>query len=521
VRIQLDYYRVLGLTPQARVDQINQAHSDRIKSLPRREYSEIAIGSRQKLLNVAHTVLADSSQRQVYDAQILPELIQSRNEQAFFIEIDKRDLSGALLILYELGEYDQIISLATATNSSIFNSPDPDLILSSVLAYLELGRENWSQGRYEAAAKSFGLGMNILEKRIGKITEKTTEKADLFPEIHQELQKNLCQLRPYQVLELMSSGLTTAGITLLQELLDERRGIDGKGDDRSGLNIDKFLQFILELRIYMTSSEQEELFETEARRPSLVASYLSVYALIAKGVSQRQPQLISRAKSLLSKISSSQNVYLEEAISALLLGQVSEATKLLDLSNETEKMASIQLKSKPENDLIKGLYHYTQSWLGTEIYPNFKELIGESVELDSYFSDAKVQAYIDELPNTSSIFSSGTAISIPNPPVAWTTAVPANEEFTKIPNQNIPDLFIPRDNSISRDNPEDIAAVADRPYIPPNTHSDSRLRTRSRERRYKFHPERLILFLVTVIGLVSFRICVLEFPHNQRIHSSI
>jgi len=140
------------------------------------------------------------------------------------------------------------------------DSSDRDRILSTILAYLELGRESWNQGKYEAASKNFDRGVIALEK--------LDKNSGLFPEIKQELQRNTWQLRPYRILELMSSGLTVEGLSLLQELLDQRRGIDGRGDDRTGLNIDKFLQFILELRVYMTSSDQEQLFEREALRPS-------------------------------------------------------------------------------------------------------------------------------------------------------------------------------------------------------------------------------------------------------------
>jgi tetratricopeptide (TPR) repeat protein len=474
VRIQLDYYRILGLTPQAKTEQINQAHGDRIKSLPRREYSDRAISARQKLLNFAHTVLADNFQRQLYDAQILPELIQSKDAQAFFIEIDQRDLSGALLILYELGEYDQIIGVIKVEIA--LNAPDSDVILSTVLAYLELGRENWNQGKYESASENFDHGMTTL----AKFSEK--EKSGSFPEIQQELQKNVWQLRPYRVLELMSSGMTSEGMVLLKELLEERRGIDGKGDDRSGLNIDKFLQFILELRVYMTTSEQEELFEAEARRPSLVASYLGVYALMAKGISQRQPPLIRRAKSLLSKIGSSQNVYLEEAICALLMGQLADATKMLDLSNETEGLDLIHQLSKPEYDPVKGLYNYTQTWLSTEIYPNFKDLIGLEVDLDAYFNDPNVQSYIDELPNTSPVISPLQVSISPDPVRIFKKPEPASfiSEATPETPENI--------------TPQNITVVASR--------GSSRSRTKVKP-RYKFHPERLILFLVGFIVLVG------------------
>jgi len=506
VRIQLDYYRILGLTPSAKLNQIDQAHSDRIKSLPRREYSDKAISLRQKLLDVAHTVLADTSQRQVYDAQILPKLIKAKDEDTFFIEIDQRELAGAFLILYELGEYDQIIELSKDASLDL---SDRDLVLSTILAYLELGQENWHQGRYELAAKNFEKGVALIEKnkveknKVEKNKDEAEEKSELFPELKQELLRNICQLQPYQILELMSLGSTTQGINLLKELLDQRHGIDGKGDDRTGLNIDKFLQFILELRVYMTCAEQEALFEAETLRPSLVASYLAVYALIATGISQSQPALIRRGKNLLNNISKSQNVYLEEAMCALLLGQVEEAINLLNLSDETEKIAliyqmaddrRINNQSDRHTDLFSGLYNFTQSWLDTEIYPQFKDLIGRSVDLDAYFNNQNVQAYIIRLPTldpVSRIF----------PPIA--------SESNALPISELPiSIFRQRDRIVERQVELQVERQVEGQTTESNVSTATATRSRPRSKldrrpRYRFYPRRLVLFLVSLMGIVG------------------
>ncbi len=471
MQIQLDYYRVLGLTPQAQIGQIKQAHGDRVRSLPRREYSEKAILARQKLLDVAYTVLADRARREVYDAQIMPELIKSQDVQAFFIEIDELDLSGALLILSELGEYDQIISLSKAIS---LPNLDSDSMLSIVLAYLEIGRELWSQGKYEAASQKLDSGMEITDKSHAKLLQ--------FPEIRQELQANGWQLQPYRVLELMSSGMTTEGTTLLKQLLDLRQGIDGKGEDHSGLDIDKFLQFILELRVYMTSSEQIEFFSKEATRPSLVASYLSFSALIAKGIFYCEPDLIFQARTLLVKIGAAQNVCLDEAICTLLLGQLTEAVEILNRSNETDKIAAIYQMSEPEDDLAKGLYCYTQTWLNTEICPNFKDLIGQTLNLETYFGDQNVQAYIDK--KSSSAFK--TPIKIP----------PTDSDFaSNFDSDFVPDFVSDFDSDFSSDfSPGSFDEVE-----VPSQNLTARQLARRRT-KYKFHPLRFLIFLFGVVG---------------------
>jgi hypothetical protein len=172
---------------------------------------------------------------------------------------------------------------------------------------LELGRQSWKRGQYEAAAQSLESSQDLLLRE------------GLFLTIRSEIQADLFRLRPYRILELLAAGARNSadhrqGLLLLKEMLDARRGIDGSGNDYSGLNIDDFLRFIQQLRGYMTTEEQQLLFEEEAKRPSLVASYLAVYALIARGFSQSQPALIRRAKGLLVRLSSRQDVQLEQAV---------------------------------------------------------------------------------------------------------------------------------------------------------------------------------------------------------------
>lgn len=91
-------------------------------------------------------------------------------------------------------------------------------------------------------------------------------------------------------------------------------------------------RFIQQLRNYLTVAEQHQLFEAESKRPSAVATYLAVYASLAKGFAQRQPALIRQAKHLLIRLSRRQDVHLEQSLCAMLLGQTEEATRVLELA---------------------------------------------------------------------------------------------------------------------------------------------------------------------------------------------
>ncbi|WP_448596916.1 IMS domain-containing protein [Thermoleptolyngbya sp.] len=421
MRIPLDYYRILGLPIQATADQLQQAHRDRTQQLPRREYSEAAIASRKQLLDEAYAALSNPEQRRAYDATFLASshdptrdrfasaesgaiaLETDADPYAPSIDIDDSQLVGALLILLELGEYELVLKLGhpylsnsafsgNAGRSAQADIARSDVVLTLAFAYLELGREQWQQGQYESAAESLEAGQELLLRE------------GMFASVRGEMQSDLYKLRPYRILELLALPESHEiergqGMNLLRDMLQDRGGIDGTGDDRSGLNVEDFLRFIQQLRGYLTAAEQHALFEVEARRPSAVATYLAVYALLARGFAYRQPALIRRAKQMLMRLGTRQDVYLEQAVCALLLGQTEEATRALERSQEHDSLTFIREHSQGSPDLLPGLCLYGERWLQNEVFPHFRDLAQQRASLKDYFADEQVQAYLEELPS--------------------------------------------------------------------------------------------------------------------------
>ncbi len=450
MRIPLDYYRILGLPLAASEDQLRQAYSDRIVQLPRREYSATSISSRKQLIEEAYMVLSDVKERKAYDQLYLAhvytpnptadkvpsETLVDKNSpdqdaQTLSIEITPERLVGSLLILQELGEYELVLKLGRPylVNKSspvgvktghrrplaaIPENPDlPDIILTVSLACLELGREEWQQGHYENAAVSLETGEELLARE------------GLFPTVRAEMTADLYKLRPYRILELLALpqaqiAKRRQGLELLQSILEDRGGIDGTGNDQSGLNIDDFLRFIQQIRHYLTVSEQHKLFELESKRPSAVATYLAVYSLIARGFAQRQPALIRQAKQMLMQLGKRQDVHLEQSLCALLMGQTEEATRVLELSQEYEALAFIREKSQDSPDLLPGLCLYSEQWLQQEVFPHFRDLAKQQAALKDYFADKQVQAYLESLPTDAQITNEWAVInhqSFPQPDI--------------------------------------------------------------------------------------------------------
>ena len=424
MHIPLDYYRILGVPIQATTGQLQQSYHDRTLQLPRREYSERAISSRKQLLDEAYEVLSDSKQRSDYDSNFLaktyelegikphgtPTSPESGNLEKTevephnpSIEISPEQLVGALMVLQELGEYELVLKLGTpalnnlksTTSGAKIPEKSPvlrsDVVLTLALAYLELCREQWQQNQYEQAARLGQGGQDLL------LAE------SLFPSVRSEIEADLYRLRPYRILELVASQgekqpERQKGLQILREMLADRGGIDGTGNDESGLSIDDFLRFIQQLRGYLTAAEQQDLFEAEARRPSAVASYLAVYALLGSGFAHQKPELIARAKDMLIWLGRRQDVHLEQAVCALLLGQTEAATRALELSQEYEPLAFIREHSVGSPDLLPGLCLYGEQWLQTEVFPHFRDLSQYQTSLKEYFADEGVQRYLEGLP---------------------------------------------------------------------------------------------------------------------------
>ncbi|MCS6813190.1 MAG: IMS domain-containing protein, partial [Cyanobacteria bacterium] len=422
MRISLDYYRILGVPIQATVDQLEQAYNNRVSQCLRPEYSEVAITARKALLDEAYRTLSHPEQRHLYDrallaktyesgggtgnrarsADVLAHTLDDSEAHTLAIDIPADQLVGALVILLELGEYEQVVTLGQHRLRNVTDrlrsrylgdthSGIPDTVLSVALACLELGRERWQHQQYEQAAAALEIGQTLLTQE------------NLFPAIQQNIQTELYNLRPYRVLELVAlpeenKAEREHGLQLLRSMLNERKGIDGHGDDQSGLEMNDFLLFIQQLRTYLTAAEQQLLFEAESRRPSAVASYLAVYALIARGFAELQPALIRRAKVILQRLAVRQDVYLEMAICTMLLGQTEEATQALEESQDSSSLAFIREHSQGSPDLLPGLCLYTEYWLQEEVFPHFRDLAGRQASLKDYFADERVQIYLEELP---------------------------------------------------------------------------------------------------------------------------
>ncbi|MEO0852652.1 MAG: J domain-containing protein, partial [Cyanobacteria bacterium J06648_11] len=383
MRVALDFYRILMVPLQVEAEVLQAAYRERIGQELWRGFSERALQSRRHLLNEAYGVLSDPAQRLDYDTHL--KAVDPG------LDLLPQQTPGALVVLCELGDYEGAI--AAVDKALTIDEGNKDYLLARAIARLATGRDLWQQRDYEGAAK-----------RLHRANDELMQHHS-FPEMQAEIRSDLNRLRPYRILELLAreeldSPERKEGLKLLKALLDERMGIEGKGVDGSGLTMEDALRFIQKARSHMTLTEQHDLFEIEADRPSLVAGYLASYALMTRGYIEHRPLLLRRARGRLVKLVQRHDVYVEQAICTMLLGQPDEALRLMQLSRDEHAAKTIKSLSGDRKDLLLGLCRYTEGWFKEDVFPEYRALDGAKATLNAYFEDPQVQAYLEAMPTS-------------------------------------------------------------------------------------------------------------------------
>jgi ARC6-like, IMS domain/DnaJ domain len=433
MRIPLDYYQILGVPTAATMGQIQQAYADRNLQQPRHEYTSTAIESRRKLLGDAYEVLAHPSERSQYDAaqaEANPHF-PAGEQPPSSLEIPNDRLLGGLLIMSEIGEYEQLLTLAwpllgndrilqQSIGSGDLEETRDSLHLTVALTLLELGREEWRQNKPTEGCQALETSIKLLRQQ------------GIYPTVQSEISKELAKFRPQYILSLLCSPDTSIenhqqALALLQEVVSACS--TPQGYKTYGMTQDGFIAYIDQIRRYLTTHEQQGLFEEPALQSgNPVFTYLLVYAMVARGFYYQMPELVHRAKQLLLKnLGRRQDVFIEQALCYLLLGQTKEAQNALERSQDRESLEYIRKNSSTNEDLLLGLCRYSELWFQSQVFPHFADLAHHKASLQGYFDNRQVQAYLDDLPPASgdlSLFDETSGELTPFATVPTSVALP-------------------------------------------------------------------------------------------------
>ena len=402
MELPIDHFRLLGVSPTTDDQSVLRTLQQRLDRIPDQGFTLDTLEVRNTLLRQSADLLSDPQRRGVYESQ-LTALSQSGQPLQAALELGSNQEVAGLLLLHEAGQHLEVFELVNRALQppqapALGSGREADLCLLAGLSCLASAEDLRQQRRYESAALLLGQGQQLLQ-RMGQ-----------QPQQRQAITDALKTLRPYRVLDLLSRDLGAAearseGLTLLEDLVAERGGLEGHGDPR--LSDDEFQAFFRQIRAYLTVQEQIDLFGRWSSAPGQrggTADFLTTTALTASGFAQRKPDRIATARDRLLA-SGQRDIQPLLACLYLLLGQVDEAESAFTQG------ASPELQSwarQAGEDPLAQLCAYCRDWLSKDVLPGYRDLEADP-DLEAYFADRDVQAYLDEMeeaapPPTETIF---------------------------------------------------------------------------------------------------------------------
>jgi hypothetical protein len=385
LELPIDHFRLLGVAPTADAQGALQMLQQRLDRVPTDGYSLETLDARAELLRSSADLLSDSVRRGRYEAD-LTALSSGGGSVIAALDVPSSLEVGGLVLLLEAGQPLDCFELASRSLQpprapALGSSREADLTLVASLACLAGAHELEDQRRYEAAARLLLQGQQLLQ-RMGQL-----------PHQRQQLGDALEALTPYRVLDLLSRPLTATaerseGLQLLGILVERRGGLEGSADPR--LSNDAFQAFFRQIRAFLTVQEQVDLFSGWAAQ-SAAADFLATTALTASGFAQRKPDRIAAA---LARLEASPQTGTEtlKASLLLLLGKVEQAQQCFAQGASPELLLWARQQGA---DPLAQLCAYCRDWLQRDVLAGYRDLDADS-DLDAYFADRDVQAYIEQ-----------------------------------------------------------------------------------------------------------------------------
>jgi hypothetical protein len=387
--LPIDHFRLLGVGPNTDLPSVLRIAAQRIDRPPEQGFTQDTLQARAELLRNSADLLTDPQRRAHYESELTALDASGESLQAALDVPASKEVAGLLLLL-EAGLPLDCFELANRAlqppqTPALGSGREADLSLLAGLACLEAAAELRQERRYEAAAQVLGQGNQLLQ-RMGQ-----------HGDLRQRMASERRALRPYRVLDLLSRDLGSSqersdGLALLEELVAERGGLEGHGDPE--FSAEEFQAFFRQIRAYLTVQEQIDLFERWAPQ-SAQADFLAATALTALGFAQRKPERIAAAR---SRLLVHDRVELKPLLACLnlLLGQVDSAEfQFAEGASEEIK----QWAARQSADPLAQVCAYCRDWLARDVLPGYRDLEADA-DLEAYFADRDVQAYLDRLEPT-------------------------------------------------------------------------------------------------------------------------
>ncbi len=405
MELPIDHFRLLGVSPTTDAQTVLHTLRQRLDRAPQEGFTNETLQIRDALLSSSADLLSDPERRSRYEAELTALGGSDPGLQAGLELPSSQEVAGLLLLL-EAGFPQEVFELASRALQppqapALGSGREADLCLLAGLACRAGAEELRQQRHFERAAQLLTQGQQLLQRMAQQ------------PQQRNQLGDMLQSLRPFRVLDLISRDLSATearseGLRLLEELVEQRGGLEGEGDP--SFNAEEFQAFFRQIRGYLTVQEQIDLFDRWASQPgpgATTADFLATTALTASGFAQRKPERIAAARDRL-RASGQDDVGPLLACLHLLLGQVdaAEAAFRQGASAELQEWAQ---QAGPEP--LAQLCAYCRDWLARDVLPGYRDLEADP-DLEAYFADRDVQTYLNRLearqPSSAAGFSAAT-----------------------------------------------------------------------------------------------------------------
>ncbi len=394
VELPIDHFRLLGVSPSAETESVLRTLQLRLDRCPDQGFTHEVLLQRAELLRLSADLLSDATRRQDYENTLL-KLGRDHPEETAGLEMpSSREVAG-LMLLWEAHAHHETFQLTRQVLQppqapALGSGRESDLALLAALSCRDAAHQDQNQRRYESAAGLLTEGLQLLQ-RMGKLSDH-----------RQRLQADLEELTPYRILDLLSRDLAEQsarqeGLVMLEAFVQSRGGLEGGAAEltTAGMDQGSFELFFQQIRRFLTVQEQVDLYGRWERFGSSDASFLSVMALAAAGFSQRKPERVQEARGKLQAlvlVGLDLNPLL--GCMDLLLGDVDRALKHVHASPDVDLQE--WLANHPSDDLA-ALFDYCRSWLGRDVLPGYRDVDAQVVDLEAWFADRDVQAYVERL----------------------------------------------------------------------------------------------------------------------------
>ena len=423
MELPIDHFRLLGVSATTDSETVLRTLQQRLDRAPDQGFTIDTLQARAELLQASAELLSDEDRRQSYERE-LTAIADTGEGSIAALEIPPSREVGGLLLLMEAGQAQEAFEAASRglqppQAPALGSSREADLTLLAGLACQAAAADFRNQRRYEAAARTLQQGLQLLQ-RMGQL-----------PDQRRQLERELKLLLPYRVLDLISRDLSALsarqeGIRLLEQLVLQRGGLEGELDP--DFPQAEFQPFFKQIRQFLTVQEQVDLFSRWAEAGSATADFLASFALTAAGFVQRKPERIQAGfQRLQAGGQPGMEVFL--ACQQLLLGQVEQAQTLFDAGADE---ALRQWAHEQSDDPLARLCAYCRDWLSREVLPGFRDIDADA-DLEAWFADRDVQAYVEQQDRIRGRLSSNTPPD-PAPAAAETPQeLPAWPDFSLEP----------------------------------------------------------------------------------------